>query len=58
MTLSGRDVLLVGQNFHSAQALTCRLDRWGFRCDFVRNLSYSSAEIAAEHGHSRKHRLP
>jgi len=38
MTLSGRDVLLVGQNFHSAQAFTHRLHRWGFRCHFASNV--------------------
>jgi CheY-like chemotaxis protein len=37
MTLSGRDVLLIGQNFHSAQALPDRLQRRGFRCYFARN---------------------
>ena len=30
--LSGKDVLLVGQNWHSARALSERLYRWGFRC--------------------------
>jgi len=37
MTISGKDVLLVGQGFHSAQALTDRLRRWGFRCHFANN---------------------
>ncbi len=32
MTLSGRDVLLVGQSFHNARALADRLHRWGLRC--------------------------
>jgi hypothetical protein len=31
MTLSGWDALLVGQNLHSALALSDRLHRWGFR---------------------------
>ena len=35
MTISGRDVLLVGQDFHRSQALTDRLCRWGFRCHFA-----------------------
>ena len=35
MTISGRDVLLVGQDFHNSQALTTRLRRWGFRCHFA-----------------------
>jgi len=32
MTLSGRDVLLVGHSLRGAQALTDRLNRRGFRC--------------------------
>jgi hypothetical protein len=32
MKLSGKHVLLVGQSFRSADALTDRLRRWGFRC--------------------------
>ncbi len=32
MTLSGRDVLLVGESFHWSNALTDRLHGWGFRC--------------------------
>ena len=32
MTLSGTDVLLVGQNLHGARTLTERLHRWGFKC--------------------------
>jgi hypothetical protein len=35
MTLSGRDVLLVGQSFQTADALTDWLHRWGFRCHFT-----------------------
>jgi response regulator RpfG family c-di-GMP phosphodiesterase len=37
MTLSGRDVLLVGQSFQGGQALTNRLHAWGFRCHFANN---------------------
>lgn len=37
MTLFGRQVLLVGQNFHSDRALTDRLLHWGFRCHFASN---------------------
>jgi response regulator RpfG family c-di-GMP phosphodiesterase len=37
MTLSGPDVLLVGQSFHSARVLTDRLHLWGFRCHFAKN---------------------
>jgi hypothetical protein len=35
MTLSGRDVLLVGHSFQTADALTRRLRQWGFRCHFA-----------------------
>lgn len=38
MTLSGRDVLLVGQNLHGAMLLTDRLHRWGLRCHFANNV--------------------
>jgi DNA-binding NtrC family response regulator len=38
MTLSGRDVLLVGQSFQTPHGLTERLQRWGFRCHFARNM--------------------
>ena len=42
MTLSGRDVLLVGQNLHGALALTDRLHQWGFRCHFASNMRAAS----------------
>lgn len=38
MTLFGRDVLLVGQNWYSAQALSERLHGWGFRCHLASNM--------------------
>jgi HSP20 family molecular chaperone IbpA len=38
MKLSGKDVLLVGPNLHSAGALTDRLHRWGFRCHVAPDL--------------------
>ncbi len=38
MTLSGRDVLLVGQSFQSPNGPTNRLRRWGFRCHFAGNM--------------------
>jgi DNA-binding NtrC family response regulator len=38
MTLSGRDVLLVGQSFQTPHGLTERLQRWGFRCHFAGNM--------------------
>jgi hypothetical protein len=42
MTLLGRDVLLVGRNFHPAQMLPNRLQRWNFRCHFATNLRAAS----------------
>jgi CheY-like chemotaxis protein len=38
MRLSGTDVLLVGQTFHSALPLTERLQRLGFQCHFVKDM--------------------
>ena len=38
MTLCGRDVLLVGQNFQTANGLADRLHRWGFRCHFASSM--------------------
>jgi DNA-binding NtrC family response regulator len=37
MTLSGRDVLLVGESFQTPNRLTNWLRRWGFRCHFAGN---------------------
>jgi CheY-like chemotaxis protein len=45
MTLSGRDALLVGQSFHSAQALADWLKRWGCRCHFARNMREASGVL-------------
>lgn len=38
MTVSGKEVLLVGQNWHSARILTDRLHLWGFRCHLASNM--------------------
>ena len=38
MTLSGRNMLLVGQSFQTRHGLTERLARWGFRCHFSGNM--------------------
>src|ERR1700679_2230302 len=38
MTLSGKDVLLVGQSFQTPNRLTNRLRRWGCRCYFAGNM--------------------
>ena len=42
MTLSGKEVLLVGQNLHSARILTDRLHLWGFRCHLASNMREAS----------------
>jgi hypothetical protein len=42
MTLSGRNVLLVGKNFHWARALTDTLYRWKFRNHFASNIRAAS----------------
>jgi hypothetical protein len=42
MTISGRDVLLIGPYLRGAQALTDRLDRWAFRCHFAGNIREAS----------------
>jgi hypothetical protein len=38
MTLSGMDVLLVGQNLHGAKTLTERLHRYGFQCQHATSM--------------------
>lgn len=38
MTLSGRNMLLVGQSFQTPHGLTERLQRWGYRCHFAENI--------------------
>src|SRR5580704_3154963 len=38
MTLSGSNVLLVGQNFHGARTLTDKLHRWKFQNHFAGNM--------------------
>jgi response regulator RpfG family c-di-GMP phosphodiesterase len=47
MTLSGRDVLLVGHSFHGAQALTEQLYRWGFQCHLARDMRAAFALMMA-----------
>ena len=42
MTLCGRNVLLVGQHFHSARALTDKLHRWKFQNHFASNIRAAS----------------
>jgi hypothetical protein len=47
VTLTGRNVLMVGQNFQSAQTLTERLHRWKFRCYFAINVRAASEMLAS-----------
>jgi response regulator RpfG family c-di-GMP phosphodiesterase len=47
MTLAGRNVLLVGQNFHSAQSLTERLRRREFQCHFAINVRAARERLAS-----------
>jgi CheY-like chemotaxis protein len=42
MTLFGRNVLLVGQNFRTASALADRLNQWNFRCHFANTMRAAS----------------
>jgi CheY-like chemotaxis protein len=44
MTLFGRSVLLVGQNFHTASVLTDRLHQWKFQCHFA-NTKRAASEL-------------
>jgi hypothetical protein len=48
MTLSGKYVLLVGQNLRSRRALTDRLRRWGFRCYFADNMRAASDLLSSQ----------
>jgi hypothetical protein len=42
MTLSGRDVFLIGPYSPNAPALTAQLHRWGLRCHFAGNIRAAS----------------
>ena len=48
MTLSGRNVLLVGHKLHSGWALTDRLRRCGFRCYFADNMRAASDLLSSQ----------
>jgi DNA-binding NtrC family response regulator len=48
MTLSGRNVLLVGNNFQNARTLTDRLRRWKFLCHFVGNTQAASDLLGSQ----------
>jgi hypothetical protein len=48
MTISGRDVLLIGPYLRGAQALTDRLHRWDFRCHFASNIQEASDLLSSQ----------
>jgi CheY-like chemotaxis protein len=48
MTLTGRNILLVGQNFQNAQTLTRWLDRWRFLCHVATNVRAARDFIAMQ----------
>jgi hypothetical protein len=48
MTLFGRNVLLVGQNFRTASTLTDRLNRWKFRCHFANTMRAASELLISQ----------
>jgi len=47
MTLAGRNVLLVGQSFHSARALTNKLQFWKFQYHFASNVRAATAFVSS-----------
>ena len=48
MTLSGRKVLVVGQNLCSASAFTETLHRWGFQCHFARTMQSATDLLSSQ----------
>jgi CheY-like chemotaxis protein len=48
MTLFGRNVLLVGQNFQGSRTLTDRLHRWKFQCHFASD-TRTAADLLGSH---------
>jgi len=48
MTLFGRNVLLVGQNFHTASTLTDRLYGWKFQCRFANTVRAASELLTSQ----------
>jgi hypothetical protein len=46
MTLAGRGVLPVGENFLSARTLTGRLHRWNFRWQFATSMRRANEFVA------------
>jgi hypothetical protein len=48
MTMSGRDVLLIGPYLRSAQALTGRLHQLGLRCHFAANIREASDLLSSQ----------
>ena len=48
MTLFGRDVLFVGQSFHSSDSLTDRRHQWGFQCHLATH-ARAAADLLNSH---------
>jgi hypothetical protein len=48
MTLFGRNVFLVGQNCHTASALTDRLYLWKFQCHFANSMRAASELLSSQ----------
>src|ERR1700677_3749499 len=48
MTLTGRDVLLIGPYLRSSQILTGRLHKWGLRCHFTGNIREASDLLSSQ----------
>jgi hypothetical protein len=48
MTVFGRNVFLVGQNFHTASALTDRLYLWKFQCHFANSMRATSELLSSQ----------
>ena len=48
MTLFGRNVFLVGQNFHTASSLTDQLYLWKFQCHFANTMRAASELLSSQ----------
>lgn len=48
MKLFGRNVLLVGHNFHAASTFTSRLNRWKFLCHFANTMEAASELLMSQ----------
>jgi hypothetical protein len=48
MTLVGRSVFLVGENFHAASSLTDQLHLWKFQCHFANTMRAASELLSSQ----------